>query len=238
MLQQFILDWKLNKKSFFAMLAVLPGLFLLGFGMVALIMNLDDDPGSWFCMGTLLAAIGLCFMALLTYAFTYFQQMQLALSMGRVRMAFLGAYALRMALFLAVGFAIVLVLHQVELVLYPLLFPQFGNEVAFAFLTDWRVIVPVFAGLLLLSLFIGALYGRYGKKSLLFFYILWMFGCFILPRMFDAEATDTGVLDVVAYRTLTFVKLVPLHVWLPLGAVLAVGMLVSIIRFNQVQMVK
>lgn len=238
MLQQFILDWKLNKKSFFAMLAVLPCIFLFGFVMVLLIMTQDEDPGSWFCMGTMLAAVALCFLSLLTYAISYFQQMQLALSMGRRRKDFLAAYALRMVLFLVVGYAVVLALYQMEIALYSSFFPQFGNEAAFTFLTDWRVIVPIFAGLLLLSLFFGALYGRYGKKSLVVFYVLWMFGCFVLPRMFEAEVTDTGLLDVVAYRTLTLVLAVPVQMWLTLGIVLAAAMLAAILRFNQTQMVK
>ena len=238
MLQQFKLDWKLYHKSFFGLQAALPGAFLLGFLMVLIIMFTDEDPGSWFCMGTLIAGIALCFITLIAYAFSYYQEFQLALSMGRTRMAFLGAYTLRLILHFVLGYAIVLGLYQIELAVYPVLFPQYDNEIAFTFLTNWKVILPVLIGLVLLSLFIGSLYGRYGKKGMIIFYILWLFCCFILPRMVDADPTSTGALDVAALWTLRMIMAVPVTVWLTFGTVLAAVMLAVIIRFAQTQMVK
>ena len=157
MLQQFKLDWKLYRKSFFSLQLALPGAFLLGFILVIIIMFTDEDPGSWFCMGTLIAGIALCFISLIAYAFSYYQEFQLALSMGRTRMAFLGAYTLRLLLHFALGYAIILGLYQIELAVYPVLFPQYDNEVAFTFLTNWKVVVPlplsfmIFAGTSVLS---------------------------------------------------------------------------------------
>jgi len=238
MLQQFKLDWKLHQKSFLGMLAILLGAFVLGFLMVLLIMHTDDDPGTWFCMGTLIAGIVLCFASVVTYGFGYFQEFQLALSMGRGRSAFLGAYALRLLLHLLIGYAIVLGIYQIELAIYPALFPQYSNEIAFDFLYNWRVILPVLLGVLLLTLFIGSLYGRYGKKGMIFFYILWIFCCFILPRMVDADPTSTGALDVAALWTLRMIVAVPVTVWLTFGTVLTAVMLAVIIRFAQTQMVK
>lgn len=238
MLQQFKLDWKLHRKSFFGMQLALPGAFLLGFLMVLLIMFTDDDPGSWFCMGTLIACVALCFITLIAYAFSYHQEFQLALSMGRTRMAFLGAYTLRLILHFVLGYAIVLGLYHIELAVYPIVFPQYDNEIAFTFLTNWKVILPVLIGLVLLSLFIGSLYGRYGKKGMIVFYILWLFCCFILPRMVDADPNSTGALDVAALWTLNMIIAVPVTVWLILGLILAAVMTAVIIRFAQTQMVK
>ena len=238
MLQQFKLDWKLHRKSFFGMQLALPGAFLLGFLMVLLIMFTDDDPGSWFCMGTLIAGIALCFITLIAYAFSYHQEFQLALSMGRTRMAFLGAYTLRLILHFVLGYAIVLGLYHIELAVYPIVFPQYDNEIAFTFLTNWKVILPVLIGLVLLSLFIGSLYGRYGKKGMIVFYILWLFCCFILPRMVDADPNSTGALDVAALWTLNMIIAVPVTIWLTFGLILAAVMTAVIIRFAQTQMVK
>ena len=238
MLQQFKLDWKLHKKSFFGMQAALPGAFLLGFLLVLLIMLTDEDPGSWFCMGTLIAGIALCFVTLIAYAFGYYQEFQLALSMGRTRMAFLGAYALRLVLHFALGYVIVLGLYRLELTVYPILFPQYANELEFTFLTNWKVIVPLFAGLILLSLFIGSLYGRYGKKGMIFFYVLWLFCCFILPRMVDADPNSTNALDMAANWTLAAILAVPVSVWITFGIVLAAFMLAVIVHFARTQMVK
>lgn len=238
MLQQFILDWKLHKKSFFGMQLALLGAFALGFVMVLAIMNFDEDPGSWFCMGTLLAAIALCFTSILAYGFGYFQEFQLALSMGRGRMAFLGAYVIRLLLHFLLGYAIVLGLYQTELAIYPVLFPQYDNEIAFSFLYHWKVFVPVLIGVVLVTLFLGSLYGRYGKKGMIVFYVLWIFCCFILPRMVDAEPTSTGALDVAAYWTLSMILAVPVTVWLVFGIALAVCMIAVTIRFAQTQAVK
>ena len=238
MLQQFKLDWRLHKKSFFGVQAILLGAFVFGVLLVLLIMNVDDDPGSWFCMGTLLAGVVLCFVSIIAYGFSYFQEFQLALSMGRGRLAFVGAYALRLALHLLIGYVILLGLYQIELTIYPVLFPQYSNEIEFTFLTNWRVFLPVLLGVFLLTLFIGSLYGRYGKKGMIFFYILWIFCCFILPRMVDADPTSTGALDMAALWTLRMIVAVPVTVWLVFGLVLAAVMLAVIIHFAKTQMVK
>lgn len=238
MLKQFCLDWKLQKKSFWSFQLLAPGGFLIGFLMVLLIMNLDENPGNWFCMGTVLGGIAMCLIGLAVYSFSYFGEFQLALSMGRGRMAFLGSYALRIALHFVLGYVVLLVLYHVELALYSRIFPQYENDAAFTFLTNWKIILPAIGALVLLTLFIGSLYGRYGKKSMVFFYVLWLFCCFVLPRMFEAEATDTGVLDVVAFRTLSLVLAVPLPVWIGFGAALAVFMIAATIRMARTQMVK
>ena len=238
MLRQFKLDWKLHRKSFFGMQAALPGAFLLGVLLVILIMLTDEDPGSWFCMGTLIAGIALCFITLIAYAFGYYQEFQLALSMGRTRMAFLGAYALRLILHFALGYVIVLALYRVEIALYTLMFPQYGNEVSFGFLYNWKVFLPLFLGLTVISLFIGSLYGRYGKKGMIVFYVIWLFCCFVLPRMADADPNSTNALDMAANWTLAMIVAVPVSVWITFGAAVAVVMLAVIIHFARTQMVK
>ena len=238
MLKQFTTDWKLNWKSFLGMLAGQLGAFLFGLIMVCIIMNVDEDPGAWFCMGTLMSCIALLFITLFCYGFGYAQEFNVALSMGCTRTAFMGAYALRTALQLLAGYGLLLLLYRLELALYPLLFPPYGNEVVFSFLTDWRWIVPILLGLVVLTLFIGSLYGRYGKKGLWFFYILWIVSCFLLPRMVDADPQDTGALNMAALGLLSLFQAIPVTVWLTFAAVLAVGMLATVVRFGRTQMVR
>ena len=152
MLKQFAMDWKLNRSSFFVLLAIQLGAFLFGAVLVFAIMKLDSDPGAWFCMGTLMAAIALIAVTLLCYGFGYAQEFNVALSMGRTRAAFMGAYALRTVLQLLAGYVLLLGLYRLELAVYPLLFAPYGNEVAFTFLTDWRYLLPIFVGLVIVSL--------------------------------------------------------------------------------------
>lgn len=237
MLKQFAMDWKLNRSSFFVLLAIQLGAFLFGAVLVFAIMKLDSDPGAWFCMGTLMAAIALAGITLLCYGFGYAQEFNVALSMGRTRAAFMGAYALRTVLQLLAGYVLLLGLYRLELAVYPLLFAPYGNEVAFTFLTDWRYLLPIFVGLVIVSLFMGAMYGRYGKKGLWFFYFLWIFCCFILPRMFHKEPNG-GALDQMAFGLMGVIRLVPVGAWIGFGVVLAVGMILATVKLGMEQMVK
>ena len=127
MFQQFLKDIRLHKSGFFSVFGIMAGSFLFGMVMVFIIMNVDDDPGSWFCMGTLIAALVLVAIGLFLAAFSYAQEFMLALSMGRTRKTFMVSYYLRHTLQLVGGWVLLLGLHQVELQLYPLLFPQYQN---------------------------------------------------------------------------------------------------------------
>ena len=238
MLQQFSKDLRLHKNGILGQLLGLLGAFAFGVILVAVIMLTDDDPGSWFCMGTLMASLVLVAIALFTSAFGYPQEFMLALSMGRTRKEFMVSYYLRQLVTLLLGWALVLLLHRIELSVYPLLFPQYENEIFFGFLTNWRVMVPVFLLLPVLSMFLGALYGKYGKKGLMGFYFIWLFCCFVLPRMFDHEEPSEGVLDQVAVGLLRAILIVPVGVWIGFGAVTLVFMAAATIKFGMEQMVK
>lgn len=237
MFQQFGLDLKVHKGNFLLTLLTELGGFLFGFIMVNIIMRVDSDPGSWFCMGTLMALIIGVVVPLFSGGFGYNGEFQLALSMGRTRMAFMGSFVLRLLLQLLLGYALVLGLYQVELALYPLLFPAFENEVTFTFLTNWKLVAAAIGALLVLAMFIGSIYGRYGKKGMWVFYVIWLFCCFILPRMFDDEP-GAGVLDQAALGVRNVFTAVPLTAWIVAGAVLAAGMVTTIIVLGRKQMVK
>lgn len=236
MFQQFLIDWKLYRKSFFGLLAAQVGVFLFGMAMTWVIMTVDDNPGSWFCLGTFLGMLALAVITLLFYGFSYGQEFRLALSMGRGRMAFLGAFVLRLLAQLVAGYALVLVFHQIELSLYPIWYQGFENDFFFAFLTDWHIVFA-FPCLTVLSLFIGALYAYFSKKGLWFFYIMWMFCCIVLPRMFDVTAQDTGVLNRTAFWLLTAFLALPAGVWITAASLLLLTMATAVIRMAQKQMV-
>lgn len=237
MFQQFSKDIRLQKNSILYLLAFLLGAFVFGMVMVFIIMSIEDDPGAWFCMGTLIAALVLVAAEVFISAFGYPQEFMLALSMGRTRKDFLFSYYLRQILQLFLGWLVVLGLHQIELQTYTLYFYRYQNELFFAFLTDWRVLLPVFLLFPVLSMFMGALYGKYGKKGWFVFYFLWMFCCFVLPRMFHEEPSE-GLLDQVAFGLLRVIQVVPVTVWIVFGAVTLVSMAIATIKFGMEQMVK
>ena len=86
-------------------------------------------------------------------------------------------------------------------------------------------------------MFVGAIYGRWGKKSLWFFWVLWMFCCFVLPRLFDDEPGG-GILDQTALGDRHVFTAVPLTAWIVVGVVLAIGMVSVTITLGKKQMVK
>lgn len=237
MLQQFSKDLRLHKNSMLGQLLGLVGAFVFGVILVAIIMFTDDDPGSWFCMGTLIACLVLVAAVLFTSAFSYPQEFMLALSMGRTRKEFMVSYYLRSLVNLLMGWLMILLLHQIELRSYTLIYYRYANEIFFSFLTDWRVLTPIFLLLPVLSMFLGALYGKYGKKGLFAFYVLWIFCCFVLPRMFHDEPSE-GVLDQMAVGLLRTIQVVPAGVWIGFGAVTLAVMAGMTVKFGMEQMVK
>ena len=237
MLQQFLKDVRLHRRDYFTHLLILAGAFLFGLFLAWLIMSTDEDPGSWFCLGTLMSSIILVLIDLFGGVFGYPQEFMLALSMGRTRKGFMLSYYLQMVMQLVVGWVLLLLLHQVELLLCTQAYPQYQNEIYFSFLTDWRVLVPVFLLLPVFSMFLGSLYGRFGKKGLLVFYFVWLFCCIVVPRMFHDEPSE-AVLDRVALGMMGVIQAVPVDFWIGFGAVTAVVMASATIKFGMEQMVK
>lgn len=237
MLQQLALDLRLHKNDMLLSLLTILGGFLFGAILLCIVMRLDSDPVGWFCMGTIMALIMCAALTLFAGAFSYHSEFQLALSMGRTRTAFMGAYVLRLLLRLAVSYALVLLLYQAELALYPIFFPAYENEVQFTFLTNWKLILPCALGLLILTMFIGAVYGRWGKKSMWIFWVIWLFCCFILPRLFDEEPGD-GVLDQAAMGVRNAFTVVPLNAWIAFGYILAACMVSATVILGRKQMVR
>ena len=236
MLKQFWMDLRLQKRGWIALLCTVFGTATAGMIMVALVMNLDSDPGSWFCMGTLLCLIVGAVFLMIQGAFGYQTEFQLALSMGRTRTAFMGAYALRLVLEALLVWGITAAIHWLELTLYPLWYAGFENEVLFRFISMPQIMVPAALGFCLLAMFMGALYGRFGKKGLGGFYFLWLVCCLGLPRLVDLFESEpkspvvTGILGVI--------MAVPLPVWIAFAVAAAVAMIAVTVVLGRKQMVK
>lgn len=236
MLKQFWMDLRLQKNGWIALLCTVLGAGAVGMIMVALIMNLDSDPGSWFCMGALLSLIAGAAFLLIQGAFGYQNEFQLALSMGRTRTAFMGAYVLRLVMESVLIWGLVAAVHALELTLYPVWYAAYENEVLFRFITVPRIMVPAALGICLLAMFIGALYGRYGKKGLAVFYILWLVCCFGLPRLVDLFESEPK--SPVVTGILAAVMAVPLSVWIGFAAAVVVAMVTVIVVLGRRQMVR
>lgn len=224
--------------SFFGNLLLIVLGFLFGEILLFLIMFLEDDPGSWFCMGTVIALVMLLVTTMLFYGVGYTGAFSLALSMNCTRRRFLLDYSLKILAHLVLGYLLVLGLYLLELLIGHAAFPDYPLEQELGFLTDWRVVLAGIAGMLLSALFVGAMFGRFGRKAGLIVYLVWMFCCFVVPKIFTAEPGGEGVFDQAALLTQSALLRMPMAGWLTLGAIAAVSMLATVVVMARKQMVR
>lgn len=224
--------------SFFGNLLLIVLGFLFGEILLFLIMFLDDDPGTWFCMGTVIALVMLLVTTVLFYGVGYTGAFSLALSMNCTRRRFLLDYSGKILAHLVLGYLLVLGLYRLELLVGNAAFPDYPLEVEFGFLTDWRVVLAGIAGMLLSALFVGAMFGRFGRKAGLIVYLVWMLCCFVVPKIFTAEPGGEGVFDQAALLTQSALLRMPMAGWLTLGAIAAVSMGATVVVMARKQMVR
>lgn len=224
--------------SFFGNLLLIVLAFLFGEILLFLIMFLDDNPGSWFCMGTAIALVMLLVTTVLFYGVGYTGAFSLALSMNCTRRRFLLDYSGKILAHLVLGYLLVLGLYRLELLIGNAAFPDYPLEAELGFLTDWRIVLAGIAGMLLSALFVGAMFGRFGRKAGLIVYLVWMFCCFVVPKIFTAEPGGEGVFDQAALLTQSALLRMPMAGWLTLGAIAAVSMLATVVVMARKQMVR
>ena len=224
--------------SFVGTLLLIAAGFLFGEILLFLIMHTDDDPGAWFCLGTAIALIMLLVTTVLFYGFGYTGEFSLALSMGCTRRRFVLRYAGKILAHLVLGYLLVLGLYRLELLIGRAAFADYPLEAEFGFLTDWRIVLAGVVGMLLSSLFVGAMFGRFGRKAGLIVYIVWMFFCFVVPKIFTAEPGGEGVFDQAALLTQSALLRMPPAGWYTLGAIAAISMAVTVVVLAQKQMVR
>lgn len=225
MFHQLILDLKLYKWRVLTLIWCLLGTFFFGFLLHTGIMLTLEDPEGWICMGTFVG-LGVLVIWGICSVIWFPQELMLALSMGRTRREFIGAYALRILLELAGSYLILLVLYLLELSVNTRLYPQYPCEISFTALTDWRYVLPGILCITVLGLFLGSIYSRFRKAAGTVYYFLWIGTTLLLPRMLRAE------------EAIRFSAAVPPAVWICAGTALVLGMLATVICLGKKQMVK
>lgn len=173
MLKRFFKGLKLHMQVPLTRLVVVLGCFAMGLSLLLLILILDEGE-SWSPMGSLIALAGLLIMTVVGYL-NYPQQFMLALSMGRTRKQFMLSYTLDELLWTTLAYGLVLLLSWLESRYRLILFPEAKPVISLLpVLMDFRVILTAIPALVLLEIFCGALYSRFGKPVNVAIYILWM----------------------------------------------------------------
>ena len=232
MIQEIVRDMKLHKKDIMLLwLMILLG-FAVGFGMLYLIMLLDETTTEWAPLGTLMALVFATGIMLFTGVLGYRQEFAVALSMGRRRKDFMAAYALRKTVWALAAYGIVLALCQVETVLAGLMFggKPLTEDISVSFLLEWQFLVLWVLVLVLVCMFLGALYSHFGKPFGVVLYFLWLGGCIMLPNLVD-EATWLGAV-------FGWFGVLPGLVQAGIGVAAAGAMAVTVVMLGRKQMVR
>ena len=226
MLKQFQKDMKLSYSSLVLVLMLAVFSFAGGIALVSLICS-GTDAEDWFCMGTMITLIMTVIFGALS-GLSYHSEFMLALSMGRTRKEFMVSYALRQILTFAVAYLMIHVIYRVEMLIYPLMFPHLASGVEFPFVTSWWL--PLFIPLMtMLSMFIGALYSRFGKKWMGVLWVIWMACCFVLPRLIPDDPETSPVF--------MFLFNLPGGIWMAAAVIAFLGMTVTVLHLGRKQYV-
>ncbi|MGN0365934.1 MAG: hypothetical protein ACI4E5_08375 [Suilimivivens sp.] len=235
-MRRLIENMKLYTQKLILMLLCLLGFFLLGVLMVCAILGLEDTAVSWVSLGTLMGMIGVVtFSAICILSFC--QDFMLALSMGMTRREFMITYALEQLVLILLAYIGLLLGALLESAIYPVMFPKaFEKFSILSYLTDWKIVVPSVLAFVLLPMFFGTLYSRFGKKFGVILYIIWMVLCLLGARVGDL-ASAAGVPSQVGNMP-GWLTTIPIIGWVIVGAIAAIAMIFTIIHLGMKQMVK
>lgn len=205
---------------------------LVGIVVSLLVIFLEDDTTAWISGASVMALVGLTLVSVFS-AITYQQEFTQALSMSRTRKEFMTNYALFTVVRVFLGYALVLVIYAAERSIYPQVFSLPEASEVMRFWVDWPFILVYIISVATLSMFVGALISRFGKKCTVVLYLLWVGLCMSTSRIIEmVEAAQTGS------GPLAWVLTVPTVVWIGAGAAALTAMVYGIIHMGMKQMVK
>lgn len=229
MLKQLFANLRLHKKTPLTLLGWMLAFFLLGLLMVWFIVGVTGDETTWFPMGGLLAAVGIFIFAILCFL-SYHQDFMLALSLGRTRKEFMLFFAIEQLIWVVAAYIGVILVTVLEEVMYSQLFPGMPGEISFVpILTDWRVFLPCIAALVILPMFLGALYSRFGKRFGIILYFIWLVLCLVLPRLVER---------LESHWNLNLLEKIPVLGWIVLGIGALAAMLITTVKLGMKQTVR
>lgn len=231
MLQQFLLDWKLYRKTpFFMLLAVVIG-YVFGTLLLILILFLDDTTTSAFSLGAIFGAMLTCALSTLLQMRFYYEESMLALSMGRRRIDFIVSFFLRYGLTLLGCYLLLLLGNAGEKVLYSYLFPDKGFDPITNFLYNVPLMLAILVGLDLISILLGLLLCHFGQKYRTIVFVLWIVLCNLPNLLSRASHTNAGT------HILTTLASLPANVWYFVGLAAFLTVPIAILRLAKKQYV-
>ncbi len=225
-MRAFCNEWRVNGRDLWVLSLIQLAAFVFGVGLVCLILKLDGSETNYFNMGMLFSLITAGLVGVIYDGLVYQLRFQMALAMGGTRRAQIAVHALSAALRLGVGVALSWVLGKLECAFYALVYPRLSNEVDFFVFFRPQYLLPAIAAVVILGLFIAAIYGRFGRKGWLVVYfsglVLYFAGLRLVHLVQDAP---DSALARLAGRLAQPFRALPFDGYLVLAALVALGML-------------
>ena len=238
--KNFLGNMKLHRKDLNFMFVFMLIFFGLGVLILSIALGLDKDTTSWVAVGTIIAIVALIGFAILNF-FSYRQEFILALTMGNTRREFMIVFAMRQLVWMVIGYITLLVFMAVERFFYQTIFSDKVEAFSLGFLTDWRIVVPILFGSVLLTMFLGTLYSRFGKVFCVILYFGFLTLCLLVPRVIsyfgEASFWEKGTLDYVVGIIIQVLFAIPIVGWCLIGGTVAGVMIWTVIRLGMKQMV-
>lgn len=237
MLKLFVGSLKLHKQTPVGLLICFLGFFLLGFGIVCGVLW-DGGETTWGTLGAIFVTLCMVIVAFISFL-SYRQDFVLALSLGITRKEFLVCYAAEQLLWVSISYLAVMLAAWVESLIYGALFPwAYGEFSLLPYMADLRLAVPVIVLLVIMPMFLGALYSHFGRWFGVVLYILWVGGCLLLPRVVGhLEEMDPGTRQ--AFQSVVrFFAQVPSLLWAGIGVAILAGMAAVTVVLGRKQMVQ
>ncbi len=173
---------RVSKKLFLYTLLMQLGFFAFGMVMVVIINAFFNEDMDYACMGTIMALCGILAGGFQQASGVNFR---LTVLMGERRRYFLLWSPVVTALLTLQGWLTAFCLFHLETALYHALYPGYASDLPVELAFQWWAVAASAAALSIAALFFGAIYIKFGSKGAVTLWLVFCFGCMMLPQAID-----------------------------------------------------
>lgn len=217
MLKQLFANLKFHKQIPFVILVF----FQFELLVTSFVVGVIGDETTWLPLAGMLALIGVMLYLIFSVP-DYHQSFMLALSMGCTRREFMILDAAEKLIWIVLSYLCIIMVCLFEELLYCRV-P--GEFIFIPILTDWRVFLTCIAVMVILPMFLGALYSRFGWRLRIVLYFIWLILILILPRL-------------ESHWNLSLLEKMPVLGWIVLGIGALAAMLITTVKLGMKQAVR
>ena len=214
--------------------------FILGAGMMILIISVDSETLHIVPIGMVMALMGTIMTLFMAQVFSFGNRFNQALSMGRTRKIFMVADTL-VTLGLHVVYVITLyILYFVEIGIYKIIFPTYTMKFDFLNRINWKYAVGGIIVLIIAELLFGELILKFGMKIFWIIWAMWMLGTSSISALSNnVEITENAsVLQKIMYWFVGTLDGITAQQWNIIWGAIVVAAAIGVVAMVRKQAVK